>query len=61
MLAFLVRIGRIFEHAALRHLLFFGSEYAPREVFSMIHRIKHIVVGEVSSPCNRLRCHKIVN
>ena len=29
----LVRIGRIFEHAALRHLLFFGSGCACREVF----------------------------
>ena len=30
---FLVRIGRLSEHAALRHLLFFGSECACREVF----------------------------
>ena len=24
------------------------------------HRVKHIVVGEIPSPCKRLRCHKIV-
>ena len=25
------------------------------------HRIQHIVVGEISSPCNRLRCQRFVN
>ena len=24
------------------------------------HRIKHLVVGEIPSPCNRLLCHEIV-
>ena len=62
---FLSRIGRIFEHAALRHLLFCGSGCACREVLPLQcrsnHRIKHIVVGEIVSPHNRSLCHKFVN
>ena len=37
----LVRIGRTFEHPALRHFLFFGSEHACREVFSMQKQLSH--------------------
>ena len=55
---FLVRIGCLFEHAALWHLLFCGSECACREVSSMQ---SHIVVGEIGSLHNRSRCHKFAN
>ena len=44
----LVRIGRIFEHAALRHLLF--SEVHMLVESRRNHRIKHIVVTEICSP-----------
>ena len=38
---FFVRIGRLFEHAAPRHLLFFGSAHACREAFSMQTQSSH--------------------
>ena len=39
--AFLVRIGRTFEHAALQHSLFVGSSHACREAFSMEKHSTH--------------------
>ena len=47
---YLVRIGRNLEHAALRHLLFFGSEHACREAFPM-----------QTHPTIDRQCHKFVN
>ena len=40
-LSTLVRIGRFFEHVALRHTLFFGSAHACREAFSMQTQSSH--------------------
>ena len=61
--ASLVRIGRIFEHGALRHLLFFGSAYACRTASSMQTQSSHRACRsrEICSPHNRSRCHKFVN
>ena len=58
---FLVRIGRVFEHAALRHLLFFGNVSACWEAYHCRrnHRITHIEIQEIVHH-NESRCHKIV-
>ena len=53
-----------FEHAALRHLLSFGNVCLRVEKLFQCrrnHRIKHIVVREVSLPRNQSRCYKFVN
>ena len=60
-----MKIGRLSEHVALRH--FSPSEMHTRENLFQSRRnlrIKHLVVGEISSPCqprNRLRCHQNVD
>ena len=60
----LVRIGRIFEHAALRQLLFFlKGTCLSRSLFQCRrnHRIERIEVRETSSRHNRSWCQKFIN
>ena len=58
-----VKICRVFEHAALRHVLFVGNAHACREAFSMnTQRLQQAYRSqEICSSRNRSRCHQFAN
>ena len=57
---FLLRIGRVFEHAALRRWPFFGSAHACRQAFSKQTQSSHQTYSK-SGKSNRSRFQKFVH